>query len=645
VTTIQRRRLVNGKVKLSVVVSLCIMASLLLLAVPFGAQAQSGQDVVLQPEGTVIWSQLPPAEFDGNRPSYVPRRHLPRDPAALATAKAAANAGASQAAGASDEIGPLNVNLLTNFIGLTFADGGGFIPPDNATAAGPSHVFQMINVRGAVFDKVTGAKIGANINLGTFFGTGGQGLSDPIVRFDPTSSRFFAAIITTTAPLKWAMAVSQTNNPTGAWSLYSFAPNPSNCTDYPNMGISDDKVVLTANAFTNCSGSFLGAEFVVINKAQLVAGTAAAATFFAPDAGAFTFRAAQNLSSDNNIYMVAHNGNNGTTNMRVYTVSGLPAASTVTGTMLVSGVGQAGLTVLLKLGSTTVQTTTTNASGAYTFNGVAAGTYNVKIKKVPGPGTFSGNISVDAVGQAGRTVKIGNGGGTTTTDGSGNFSKAGILAGNHTVTIKNVLVAGSGGGVSSTFVNRAVLAMTVPPDAQQSGGAPLIATNDNRLLDASFRNGSLFTTACVACTPAGDGTSRACVKVTQILNPSTTATVNQDFNFGINTIYMYFPAISITSANDVISVFSRSSAAEFAGVWASGRLSGDAANTFRTPTLIKAGEAHYSPFANRWGDYSSVAIDPSDQTKAWVSGEYACPGGCANGSNWGTWIGQTSITP
>jgi hypothetical protein len=98
------------------------------------------------------------------------------------------------------------------------------------------------------------------------------------------------------------------------------------------MGISDDKVVLTANAFSNCSGFFQGAEFVVIRKAQLVAGTAAAAQFFAPDINTFTLRAAQNLSSDNNIYMVSHNGGNGTTNMRVYTVTGLPAISTVTGT-------------------------------------------------------------------------------------------------------------------------------------------------------------------------------------------------------------------------------------------------------------------------------------------------------------------------
>jgi hypothetical protein len=38
-----------------------VLASLLLLFVPVGAQAQTSQSVVLQPEGTVNWSDLPPA--------------------------------------------------------------------------------------------------------------------------------------------------------------------------------------------------------------------------------------------------------------------------------------------------------------------------------------------------------------------------------------------------------------------------------------------------------------------------------------------------------------------------------------------------------------------------------------------------------
>jgi hypothetical protein len=499
------------------------LASLLLLFVPVGAQAQ--QRGVIQPDATVNWSQLPPAHLDPGPVVYHQLAHrLTRDPAALAAAKAQAQGRRAGGAAPDAVPGPLNVNLLTNFIGLTFTDSGGFIPPDNATAAGPSHIFQMINVRGAVFNKTTGAKIGANINLGTFFGTGGQGLSDPILRYDPTSNRWFAAIITTSGVLKWVLAVSTTNDPTGTWVLYSFAPNPANLPDYPNMGISGDKVVLTANAF---NPGFLGTEFVVFNKAELVAGGATHTTFFGPDATNFTLRAAQNLSADNNIYMTSHSGAQNTTTMRVYTVTGVPTA------------------------------------------------------------------------------------------------------------IANA---------SETHVSRTVLALGIPPDAEQSGGAPLIATNDNRFLEAQFRGSSLYTTAAVSCMPSGDASQRSCVRAIEILNPGTTATVNQDFNFGLNGIYMYFPALAPTSAGDVIAVFSRSSSTEFAGVWGSGRLSTDPPNTFQTSTLIKAGEAHYNPFASRWGDYSSAAIDPSDQTKVWVSGEYACPGGCANGSNWGTWIAQTSIS-
>jgi len=505
------------------VATVFMLASLLLMVVPVGAQAQ--QHGVIQPDATVNWSQLPPAHLDPNPVVYHQRAHrLTRDPAGLAAAKAQAQAGALGGAAPDVVAGPLNVNLLTNFIGLNFTDSGGFIPPDNATAAGPIHIFQMINVRGAVFNKATGVKIGANINLGTFFNTGAQGLSDPIVRYDPTSNRWFAAIITTSGVLKWALAVSTTNDPTGAWVLYSFAPNPANLPDYPNMGISGDKVVLTANAFT---ANFLGTEFVVFNKAELVAGGAVHTTFFQPDATNFTLRAAQNLSADNNVYMTSHNGGAGTTSMRVYTVTGVPTA-------------------------------VANAS--------------------------------------------------------------------------------------ETHVSRAILALNQPPNAVQSGGGPLIETNDNRFLEAQFRGSSLYTTAAVGCIPSGDASTRACVRVIEVLNPGAAATVNQDFNFGISGIYMYFPALAPTSAGDVIAVFSRSSQNEFAGVWSSGRLSTDPPNTFQPSTLIKAGEAHYSPFASRWGDYSSAAIDPSDQTKVWVSGEYACPGGCANGSNWGTWIARTSIS-
>jgi Domain of unknown function (DUF4214) len=500
-----------------VVVTMFVLAALLPLLTPCGAQAQSGQSFVIQPYATVDVSQLLPADLDPNPPVFFQReRRLHPDPARLQDEKTAAHAGAAQDGAASDVTrGPMNVNLLTNFIGLRLSESGGAIPPDNGTAVGPNHVFEVVNSRGRIFDKGTGATI-STINLNTFFNVPGVSLSDPIMRFDLATSRWFVGIITVeNNGSRWLLAVSTTSDPTGVFVLYQFTTVNSG-QDFPNMGISDDKVVLTANAFlcTNpCGTSFQGAEFLVFNKANLVAGVAAATNFFPPDNTAFTLRAAQNLSPDNTIYMTMYPGA-GTT-LRVYRVTGVPP------------------------------------------------------------------------------------------------------------------------GASFTTVNRTILSIAVPPDAVQSGGTPLIATNDNGLLDAAFRGNSLFTTGTSGCTPSGDASTRACLRVIEILNPATTATVNQDFNFGLSGIYMYFPALSITSAGDVISVFSRSSTSEFAGVWASGRLSSDALNTYQPPALIKAGEAHYSPFSSRWGDYSSVAIDPSDQTKAWVSGEYARVEG---GSEWGTWI-------
>ena len=509
-----------------VVATMFVLATLLLLLTPLGAQAQSGQHVVIQPYATVNVSQLPQADVDPNPPVFFQReRQLHPDSERLQDEKAAADAGGTEGAeGPVVTAGPLNVNLLTNFIGLRFSDTAGFIPPDNATAVGPNHVFEAVNVAGRIFNKTTGGTI-STINLNTFFAVPGVALTDPIMRFDPTTNRWFVGMITVeNGGSRWLLAVSTSDDPTGSFVVYQVT-TPNSLPDFPNMGISDDKVVLTGNAFlcTNPCGTtpFQGAEFLVVNKANLVAGVTAAADFFAPDNTAFTIRAAQNLSSDNTIYMTMY-PLTGTT-LRVYRVTGVP---------------------------------------------------------------------------------------------------------------------GVGGGASSSTVDRTIGSIVVPPDAKQSGGAPRIAINDNRLLDAAFRDGSLFTTGTSGCIPSGDGSTRACLRVIEILNPATTATVNQDFNFGLSGIYMYFPALTITSAGDVISVFSRSSANEFAGVWASGRLSSNALNTYQSPTLIKAGAAHYDPPVPRWGDFSSVAIDPSDQSKAWVSGEYARIEG---GAEWGTWIARTSI--
>src|SRR5262249_48699588 len=94
-----------------------------------------------------------------------------------------------------------------------------------------------------------------------------------------------------------------------------------------------------------------------------------------------------------------------------------------------------------------------------------------------------------------------------------------------------------------------------------------------------------------ACVLDGDPFLEACLRFIEV--STATLTVRQDFDFGVAGVDHYYPAIQIDSADNLVAVFSRSSALEFASVYAGGRLATDPRNTFQLPTLVKAGEAFY----------------------------------------------------
>ena len=59
--------------------------------------------------------------------------------------------------------------------------------------------------------------------------------------------------------------------------------------------------------------------------------------------------------------------------------------------------------------------------------------------------------------------------------------------------------------------------------------------------------------------------------------------------------------------------------------------------------VTRAGEDSYVgvliPSGNRWGDYSTTVVDPSDDRSFWTLQQFAAPnvGGGDAGSRWGTW--------
>ncbi len=181
------------------------------------------------------------------------------------------------------------------------------------------------------------------------------------------------------------------------------------------------------------------------------------------------------------------------------------------------------------------------------------------------------------------------------------------------------------------------------PNAPQLGSSNGIATNDRRLLNAIFRNGSLWTTHTVY-NSTGAKTEVAWYQINPAnASPSSPyGTPVQQGRVSDANRWYYFPSIAVNSNGDVGIGSSGSSTSEYAGAYYTARNASDASGTMQSVALLKAGLAPYyktySGTSNRWGDYSATVIDPSDNTTFWTLQEYA---GTSN--LWGTWWGKFAL--
>ena len=186
---------------------------------------------------------------------------------------------------------------------------------------------------------------------------------------------------------------------------------------------------------------------------------------------------------------------------------------------------------------------------------------------------------------------------------------------------------GSQLGVAQAWNENAVQA------PQQGGGANLIDNDDTRIYSSEFINGSLWFAHTVWLPATGTATYSG-VDWWQV-NPAS-LTVQQFGRVSSSPSWYYYPAIYANSAGDALLGYSVSSTTEYASAVYAFHASADALNSMETLYNYKAGIASFAPsgFGGdfRWGDYTSVAIDPNDNS-FWVAGEWA-----NSGNLWATQI-------
>lgn len=199
------------------------------------------------------------------------------------------------------------LDVLSQFEGLANSDNAvALTPPDDNLAAGPNDIVEMVNSQARIMNKA-GAII-QTVALESFFGVeSGFDSSDPQVIYDAPSGRWFASYFQyTTASSSVILAVSTTSDPTSEFCRYRLG-NPTSemfIQDQPWLGVSDDKVVVSYNAFLGRFFS-LGGGYYVVNKSQLVACTSPISVArIPPDPNTFSLRPAPSLSSTSTLYMI-----------------------------------------------------------------------------------------------------------------------------------------------------------------------------------------------------------------------------------------------------------------------------------------------------------------------------------------------------
>jgi hypothetical protein len=100
-------------------------------------------------------------------------------------------------------------------------------------------------------------------------------------------------------------------------------------------------------------------------------------------------------------------------------------------------------------------------------------------------------------------------------------------------------------------------------------------------------------------------------------------------------VYRWMGSVAMDKMGDIAIGYSRSSSTDYPSIYYAGQTAGDPLGTTEAEALIKQGSGSQTDTEDRWGDYSSMALDGNDSCTFWYTTEYYP----ATGSfSWATWL-------
>ena len=130
----------------------------------------------------------------------------------------------------------------------------------------------------------------------------------------------------------------------------------------------------------------------------------------------------------------------------------------------------------------------------------------------------------------------------------------------------------------------------------------------------------------------GGGSSSAvsAIRWYEIRSPNTTPTVYQQGTYSPDTDSRWMGSIAMDKAGDIAVGYSVSSGTTYPSIRYTGRVPSDTLGTLEGEATVVDGSGSQLTNLNRWGDYSSMSVDPTDGCTFWYTTEYMESNGTFN---------------
>lgn len=167
-----------------------------------------------------------------------------------------------------------------SFLGTQISDGPGYIPPDCMGDVGPTQIMVAANGRIKVFNK-DGSLGPLDADMDNFFNSirNGTGTTDPHIRYDRLSQRWFVTITNTPATnnrILIAVSSGSTITSSSSFTFFFFQHNTvtpagdnNRFADYPTLGLDKNALYIGANMFRS-NGTFTNSSAFVVRKSSIL---------------------------------------------------------------------------------------------------------------------------------------------------------------------------------------------------------------------------------------------------------------------------------------------------------------------------------------------------------------------------------------